>query len=83
MISLLCLYRPKRIPVIAELAPGGSAVESPGDFDMVTVHTAVPGAALYPECLEIGDSSTAEALPGKEADLDFAWLSQLPWAGVK
>jgi len=54
-----------------ELAASSPAVEFPIDFDAVPIHAAVPGAALLAQCLEIGDSSLAQALPRKEADFDL------------
>jgi hypothetical protein len=58
-------------------------VESPVDLDVVAVHAAVPGSTLAPECLQMRDSPSSNALPGEKADFDSAWFSQLPWTGVK
>ena len=46
-------------------------MELPVDFDSVAVHPPVPGFGFSLQRLEVGDSSLAQTLAGKQADLDF------------
>jgi len=68
---LLVLRPRERVACITKLFACGFAVELPIDFDAGAVRPAIPRAAFPAERRPIGDSSLAEALPGKQADLDF------------
>src|SRR6266852_8530899 len=66
------VLRPReRVACVTKLFACGFPVELPVDEHASAVRPAIPRAALPAECRQIGDSSFAEALPGKQADLDF------------
>src|ERR1700693_2542788 len=66
------VLRPReRVAGITKLFARGFSVELPVDGRASAVGPAIPRAALAAERWQIGDSSLAEALPGKQADLDF------------
>ena len=66
------VLRPReRVACITKLFTRGFPVELPIDFDVSAVRAAIPRAAFLAERGQIGDSALAEALPGKQTDLDF------------
>ena len=70
----LVLRPPDGFPFIAELVPGGSAVELPVDSGVAAVDVPIPGTDFPAQFFQVGDSPGARTLPRQEADLDFGLI---------
>ena len=57
--------------LVAELATGCFAVELPVDSGAVAIHLLVPGSGFPAQSLQLGDSSTSQALPREDTNFDF------------
>ena len=72
LASWILVLRPReRVVCITKLFARGFPVELPIDEHAGAVGPAIPRAALAAQRRQIRNSALAEALPGKQPDLDF------------
>ena len=62
------------VPFVAESGTGRSAGEVPVYGDSHTVHPAAPSFSLAAQGVDAGNSTSAQALPSEEADLDLGLI---------
>jgi len=70
-VTRLALGPRDRVRFVTKLVASSLAIELPGNLDVITIHSAIPGLRFPAQSLEIGDSSLAQTWPREDPDFDL------------